>query len=150
MLHPDTLIELFDETVLLFHQLKAAAARLHREGELSAARRGVMRSLHEHGPLTVPQLARMRPVSRQHIQTIVDPLAAEGLVRFQPNPAHKRSSLVALTAKGTRLIEAMVRRERQALESAGVSLSETAIRRASRTLKQVRGQIHAQYSKTVR
>jgi len=57
---------------------------------LSAARRGVLRSLARLGPQTVPQMAGARPVSRQHIQTIVNALAADGLVETIDNPAHKR------------------------------------------------------------
>src|SRR6185295_2962392 len=58
---------------------------------------GLLRSLKLGGPQTVPALARSRPVSRQHIQTLADAMAAEGLLAFKPNPAHKRSPLVTLT-----------------------------------------------------
>jgi DNA-binding MarR family transcriptional regulator len=68
---------------------------------------GLLRSLKEHGPQTVPALARMRPVSRQHIQTLVDAMAEDGFVMFKPNLAHKRSQLVAITPEGERLYEAL-------------------------------------------
>src|SRR5436190_234471 len=89
---------LIDETVALFHRLRAAAAAIHGEGELSAARRGVLRSLARAGAQTVPQIAAARPVSRQHIQTVVDALVADRLVETTDNPAHRRSVLVRLTA----------------------------------------------------
>src|SRR5215813_8522065 len=60
--------EVFDEAVSLFHLLRALAARLHGQGEMTAARRGILRGLERLGPQSVPQLARARPVSRQHIQ----------------------------------------------------------------------------------
>ncbi|MDX1980132.1 MAG: MarR family transcriptional regulator [Bryobacteraceae bacterium] len=145
MLNPDSLFELFDETTALFHHLKAAAEKTHRQGELSAARRGVMRSLRKHGPLTVPQLARLRPVSRQHIQTIVDPLVKDGLASVETNPRHKRSKLIALTRKGARVLEGMDRRERRLLESTPFTISETAVRQATRVLRQVRDQLYAQH-----
>ncbi|HSE77198.1 MAG TPA: MarR family transcriptional regulator [Alphaproteobacteria bacterium] len=63
---------------------------------------GLMRSLAEGGPQTVPALARQRPVSRQHIQKLADELARRGLVEFVDNPAHRRSKLVRLTPKGAR------------------------------------------------
>jgi DNA-binding MarR family transcriptional regulator len=71
---------------------------------------GLLRSLREGGPQTVPALARMRPVSRQHIQTLADAMAADGLVAFKSNPAHKRSQLVTITAKGERVYEALARK----------------------------------------
>jgi len=65
----------------------------------------MLRSLALEGPQTVPQLARARPVTRQHIQVLADDMAAEGLVEFAPNPAHKRSKLVRMTAKGRKLYD---------------------------------------------
>ena len=61
---------------------------------------GFMRSLALLGPLTVPQIAEMRPTSRQRMQRLADELAAEGLVEFVDNPKHRRSKLVQLTRKG--------------------------------------------------
>lgn len=61
---------------------------------------GFLRSLAVLGPLTVPQIARMRPTSRQRMQRLADELAAEGLVTFIDNPRHLRSKLVKLTPKG--------------------------------------------------
>jgi MarR family len=51
---------------------------------------GFMRSLALLGPLTVPQIARMRPTSRQRMQRLADELAAERLVEFVDNPKHRR------------------------------------------------------------
>lgn len=100
-----------DETVRLFHRLKASAEEVHGGGEMTAARRGVLRGLLMSGPQTVPQMARARPVSRQFMQSLVNELRTAGLVELRENPAHKRSRLVALTAKGNEAIEAMLRKE---------------------------------------
>ncbi|WP_159589708.1 MarR family winged helix-turn-helix transcriptional regulator [Chelativorans xinjiangense] len=59
-----------------------------------------MRSLALLGSLTVPQIAQMRPTSRQRMQRLANELAAEGLVEFIDNPKHRRSRLVRLTPKG--------------------------------------------------
>src|SRR5215211_1187761 len=59
-----------------------------------------MRSVALLGPLTVPQIAQMRPTSRQRMQRLADELADEGLVEFIDNPKHRRSKLVQLTPKG--------------------------------------------------
>lgn len=66
---------------------------------------GFMRSLAQLGPLTVPQIAQMRPTSRQRMQRLADDLAAEGWVEFIDNPKHVRSKLVRLTPKGIRRFE---------------------------------------------
>lgn len=71
---------------------------------------GLLRSLKDGGPQTVPALARARPVSRQHIQMLADSMAADGLVAFKANPAHRRSQLVAITQKGERLLEELTQR----------------------------------------
>jgi len=57
--------------------------------------------------MTVPHIARLRPVARQRIQRLADEAAAAGLVEFVANPGHKRSKLVRLTAKGERRYRAM-------------------------------------------
>jgi DNA-binding MarR family transcriptional regulator len=64
---------------------------------------GYIRSLALHGPLTVPQIARMRPVSRQRMQKLTDQLIVEGLVELIDNPKHQRSKLVKLTSAGVRV-----------------------------------------------
>ena len=63
---------------------------------------GFIRSLALLGPLTVPQIAQMRPTSRQRMQRLADELAAEGLVEFIDNPKHRRSKLVRLTERSRR------------------------------------------------
>ena len=63
---------LFAEVVAMFHRLKLVATEIHREEGISAAMRGVLNELAQEGPATVPRIARRRPVSRQHIQTVVN------------------------------------------------------------------------------
>ena len=135
---PNVLFDLFDETVALFHRLTVEAEKIHERGALSAALRGVLRGLRRHGSQTVPAMARMRPVSRQHIQGLVNRLHEEGLVEFAENPAHKRSQLVKLTAKGMLRTEEMAERERRLLLKLETDLSVHDIGRATETLRIVR------------
>jgi DNA-binding MarR family transcriptional regulator len=65
---------LINETVALFYRLRVVAEQIHRQGETSGPKRGLLKSLDRFGPQTVPQLARSRPVSRQYIQSIVNQL----------------------------------------------------------------------------
>lgn len=132
------LLELFDETVALFHRLRAVAETVHEQGTLTAARRGVLRSLRRAGPRTVPQMARERRVSRQHVQTLVNGLLKDGLVELVDNPAHKRSRLVRLTPRGDALISQMNRREDRLLADLEVGVPPGEIRQAARTLRALR------------
>jgi DNA-binding MarR family transcriptional regulator len=51
-------------------------------------------------PLAVASIARNMGLTRQGVQRIVDLLAQQGLVEFQPNPHHRRAKLVVLTRAG--------------------------------------------------
>ena len=129
---------LFRETVFLFHRMGAAAEAVHRERRIRGGERGILRSLHRHGPQTVPQLARARPVSRQHIQAHVTPLAAKGLVEFRTNPVHRKSHLVALTEKGRALIEEIDRTEKRLLSALPLRVAPGEIEEAASLLRAVR------------
>ena len=133
-----TLYSVIDETRALFHRMRAAAEELHGQGELSGGRRGVLRDLDRLGPQTVPQMARSRPVSRQHIQGIVNQLAEEGYVEFIENPAHKRSHLVTLTEKGKELVSAMNHREEKILTQLEINISESDMKIAANVLRSLR------------
>src|SRR4051794_30966765 len=103
---PD-LTPLINRIPRLFHLLKALGDAMHADLGVTTSMRGVMGSLSALGPRTVPELARERPVSRQHIQSVVNDLAAAGFVRAVPNPAHRRSALIELTAEGRRVYAAV-------------------------------------------
>jgi len=105
------LVGVIDEVTRGHFALGRLAEKIHHEGVSSSGRRALLRNLIELGPRTVPELARMRPVSRQFIQTLVDALVADGLVVLADNPAHKRSKLVRISAKGRRVYRDMRKRE---------------------------------------
>ena len=67
-------------------------------------------------------MARKRPVSRQHILKLVQPLKGEGDVEFAENPEHKRSFLVLVTEQGREKMEAMLKTEDVVLEKLAQSL----------------------------
>jgi DNA-binding MarR family transcriptional regulator len=107
----DELEFLFAEVAALARHLKKASAQTHRQDDLPSGGRSVMQSIHRRGPQTVPQLARERSASRQHVQVLVDRLAAAGHVEFRPNPAHKRSDLIYLTDRGEEMLGTATERE---------------------------------------
>ena len=122
----------------LFHVLGAVGDALHADIAITASMRAVMESIARGGPSTVPQMARARPVTRQHIQVLVDQLLAAGLVELRPNPAHKRSPLVALTALGASAFEAMSRREAKLLERLAEGMNERDLKTTLETLGELK------------
>jgi DNA-binding MarR family transcriptional regulator len=132
------LFAVIDETRALFHRLKVAAEQLHRGAGISAGQRAVLMDLASSGAQTVPQMARSRPVSRQHIQSLVNPLLAAGLVALAENPAHKRSRIVQLTEEGRAAVSEMRRGERQLLEGLPHGIPTEDLEVAARALRGLR------------
>jgi DNA-binding MarR family transcriptional regulator len=108
------------------------------EGARSAGRRGVLRELAKDGPRAVPQMARARPVSRQYMQKVVNGLRADGLVEFLENPAHRRSPLVELTAKGNVYVQRLARREQVLLGQLATGLDLVDLHTAADILRKLR------------
>jgi DNA-binding MarR family transcriptional regulator len=106
---------------------------------------GFMRSLALLGPLTVPQIAQMRPTSRQRMQRLSDELAAEGLVEFIDNPKHRRSKLVRLTPKGVARYGKLNDRFLSIASTMGVALSEADIRKTTEIVRQLSDDVKAGY-----
>ena len=130
---------LLDEVRLLYHRIVQVAEDLHRDEPVTLGMRAVMEFLLRHGPTTVPDIARSRFVTRQHIQTLVNALRTSDFVAFEDNPSHKRSSLVSLTSKGARLIRSMRRREEQLYKNTNLSVTHPQLAQAVGVLKQLRG-----------
>jgi DNA-binding MarR family transcriptional regulator len=129
---------LIDEVRLLYHRAVQVIEELHREEPVTVGMRAVLEFLHRQGPTPVPHMARSRLVSRQHIQSLVNALLERGLVESRSNPAHKRSSLVALTDAGERVIQRMRKREADWLARTKLAPTRSEIQRAARTLRDVR------------
>src|SRR5919112_2658641 len=104
---------------------------------------GFMRSLALLGPLTVPQVAQMRPTSRQRMQRLADELEAEGLVEFIDNPKHRRSKLVRLTPMGEARYRDLNARFLSIAATMGVALSETDIRKTIEIVRHLSNDIKA-------
>ncbi|MFG3259604.1 MarR family winged helix-turn-helix transcriptional regulator [Streptomyces sp. NPDC048172] len=119
----DRLTEVFDLVGPLYRRAQRKVEQdAPREG-LSVGVRAVLSMLREGGPMTVPQMGRAQALSRQFVQRMTNDAAEHGLVEAVPNPAHKRSSLIRLTARGRAAITALADRERAVLRRAGAGLS---------------------------
>lgn len=104
---------------------------------------GLLRSLKLEGPQTVPALARSRPVSRQHIQTLADAMAADGLIAFKPNPAHRRSQLMTITAKGEQVYEALARKLGAISDDLAADMDARKLAAAAESLRQLAAKLDA-------
>ncbi len=104
---------------------------------------GFMRSLALLGPLTVPQIAQIRPTSRQRMQRLADELAAEGLVEYVDNPKHQRSKLVQLTRKGAASYRRFNARFLSIASTMGIGLGEADIRKALEIVRHLSDDVKA-------
>jgi DNA-binding MarR family transcriptional regulator len=109
----------------LYFLLRAVGDALHADLGVSTGMRGVMTSLADGAGKTVPEMARERPVSRQHVQTLVNDLLAAGLAQVSPNPSHRRSPIVTLTEEGRRRLRILREREAELLAAAAPAVSQT-------------------------
>jgi DNA-binding MarR family transcriptional regulator len=126
------------EAALAYFRLVALLEHVHGRGTFSYGGRSLLISLVDGGPTTVPELARVRLVSRQYVQQLVDDLAKDGLVVFADNPAHRRSKLVGVTGKGRRKLASMFAREEKVLGEIAGELPRASLRSCTAFLSTVR------------
>jgi DNA-binding MarR family transcriptional regulator len=125
----EAVAELMLEVAQCFFRIRAVGQKTGLITSWGGGSFGFIRSLALLGPLTVPQIAQMRPTSRQRMQRLADELAAEGLVEFIDNPKHRRSKLVRLTPKGEARYRELNARFLLIASTMGVALSEADIRK---------------------
>ena len=132
---PGALYEVILAVRAAFHRLAGFADALHADLGVTASMRASLEHFARHGPATVPQVAAAKGVSRQHIQNVVNGLLDAGLVELRPNPAHARSSLVALSRAGADLFDVIRARERFHLDELSRALAGTDLRATAETLR---------------
>src|SRR5262245_30047794 len=133
--------ELMLEVAQCFFRIRALGQKTGFITSWGGGAFGFMRSLALLGPLTVPQIAQMRPTSRQRMQRLADELAAEGIVEFIDNPKHRRSKLVRLTRKGDARYRELNARFLAIASTLGVALSEADIRRTTEIVRQLSDEV---------
>src|ERR1051326_2554179 len=139
----EAIAELMLEVAQCFFRIRAIGQRRGLITSWGGGAFGFMRSLALLGPLTVPQIAQMRPTSRQRMQRLADELAAEGLVKFTDNPKHQRSKLVQLTRKGGSHYRELNARFLAIASTMGTALSEANIRKATEIVRQLSDDVKA-------
>ena len=133
----EAIAELMLEVAQCFFRIRAVGQKTGLITSWGGGAFGFMRSLALFGPLTVPQIAQMRPTSRQRMQRLADELAGEGLVELVDNPKHRRSKLVQLTRKGDARYRQLNTRFLGIASTMGVALSEADIRKSTEVVRQL-------------
>jgi DNA-binding MarR family transcriptional regulator len=131
----EAVAELMLEVAQCFFRIRAVGQKTGLITSWGGGAFGFMRSLATLGPLTVPQIAAMRPTSRQRMQRLADELAGEELVEFTDNPRHRRSKLVQLTRKGEATYRDMNTRLLSVATTLGEALDEADVRRTTEVLR---------------
>jgi DNA-binding MarR family transcriptional regulator len=139
----EAIAELMLEVAQCFFRIRALGQKTGLITPWGGGAFGFMRSLALVGPLTVPQIAKMRPTSRQRMQRLADELAAEGLVEFVQNPKHRRSKLVQLTPNGNARYRELEVRLLSTASTMCVALSEPDIRRTTEIVRQLSDHVKA-------
>jgi DNA-binding MarR family transcriptional regulator len=139
----EAIAELMLEVAQCFFRIRALGQKAGFITSWGGGAFGFMRTLALLGPRTVPQIAEIRPTSRQRMQRLADELAAEGLVTFIDNPKHRRSKLVQLTRKGDARYREMNARFLVIASTMGGALSEPDIRKATEIARQLSDEVKA-------
>ena len=133
----EAIAELTLEVAQFFFRIRAVGQKTGLITSWGGGAFGFMRSLALLGPLTVPEIAQMRPTSRQRMQRLADELAAEGFVEFIDNPKHRRSKLVQLTRKGDTRYRQLNERFLAIASTLGADLTETDVRRTGEIMRRL-------------
>lgn len=134
----EALYQVLVETAAVFFRMRALGKKQGLVTAWGGGLWGFLRSLELHGPATVPQLARMRPVARQRIQHLADDAARAGLIEYLDNPAHKRSKLLALTPAGETAFAEMDARLVEMSEHLTEGIGKKDLRTTVKVLRQLR------------
>ncbi|HSL24399.1 MAG TPA: hypothetical protein VK886_22885 [Vicinamibacterales bacterium] len=139
MAHEENVCALVAELRSVFERLEEADEAVRRQLGVTGPLQGVMATL-AAGARTVPQIARERRVSRQHVQALVTALAARKLCVALPNPAHARSPLIELTPRGRAVCDTLIECEQSMMKdlsrvlTADVGTALAVLRRVSAAL----------------
>lgn len=139
----EAVAELMLEVAQCFFRIRAMGQKAGLITSWGGGAFGFMRNLALLGPLTVPQIAQMRPTSRQRMQRLADELVAEGLVEFIDNPKHRRSKLVRLTPVGDARYREFNTEFLSIASTMAIALDEVEIRKTIEVLRDLSDDVKA-------
>ena len=119
---------------LCFNLLRTRADEMHKDLGVNASMRAVMESLAGGNERTVPNIARSRGVSRQHIQVIVNALTKANLVAVRDNPEDRRTFLVFLSDQGREVFGEIQKREAVELQHLSTTFTSDELGATLKTL----------------
>ena len=140
----DTAGELARVFDLLGPLYRQTVRKLEQESGIPVGVRAVLDLLRGHEAMTVPRIADVLGLSRQFVQRCVNDAEAGGWVRLRPNPAHHRSSLVAITDLGRDLVGGIRAGEAQSLGPVAAAMSHDDVAACVRILRQLLEVVRAQ------
>ena len=98
-------------SALLAERLRVAVGRLarrlrqHSVGDLTPSQSSVLATLDRRGPASMSRLAEIEAISRPSTTGIVSRLIEKGLVVRRDDPDDGRSTIVAITPPGSKLLQ---------------------------------------------
>lgn len=137
MTKEQVLNDLLKEVRRNFLLLKKGAAYVHKNTTVTPAIRGIIELLNDQGALTVPHIAKMRFVTRQSIQVVIDEMIQTKWAVMKQNPFHKKSQLVELTEEGKRAYQAMQMSEMKQMKRLKLDFTEKKLEDTVRVLHEL-------------
>ena len=135
----DAMVELIGQSFRLNSRLLLTADRMAKDVGLSAARWQVLSAITQATrPATISDIARWMGLTRQSVQQVADALAKDKLIDYQPNPKHRRASLVAVTGEATKLLKQLDEQRFAWASEVATTLPVADIKVASEILGKVR------------
>ena len=94
--------------------LRLAVIRLERKlrksvggGEVTPSQVSALFCLDRHGPFRIGELARREQIGKSTVTRLVATLETKGLIERSPDDLDARSSFVAITSRGRRILAAL-------------------------------------------
>jgi DNA-binding MarR family transcriptional regulator len=131
----DTLAEAFWS---LARQLRRASLESLAHWDITPSQSRALRALTRHGVMRLSDLAEHLRIAARSTTEVVDSLEDKGLLERQPDPHDRRATLVALTAPGQALGEAIRSSRGTEAERVFDRLSTTDRAHLARILKKLR------------
>jgi DNA-binding MarR family transcriptional regulator len=144
MLAAEAVTALILETFRLNGRLLAARDALVRDLGLTSARWQIMGAIAlSPVPLPVASIARNMGLARQTVQKIVNEMESDGLLRFAPNPHHRRAQLVLFTDQGRAAYEAARQKQQPWAQTLADGLAPEEIQQATALMRTLRQRLEA-------
>lgn len=135
------LAELLKEIRVNYQLLKKGVEFVHKGSDLSVGVRGVIEILSDEGGMTVPHLAKIRHLSRQSVQVLVDQMIETGWVQTKPNPFHKKSMLIELTEEGKKAYRNMQEQEIKHMKKLDIDIPQKKLEDALKLMEHINQKI---------